>query len=174
MKNRLATRILLCCVVGLVVGPPCQAQQVVARRFAHVPRPAESERIVPASVDESGRRPSVSVPTAQPIPVSARPGVPIGPPAKPTRFVVPEHLGPSRIGARLWLQTEERSAWRYPAIGLGVGALAGVVWGTYVMATADEYLAPPAHIVTVPIGAVVGGLIGLLANGLSESHESGS
>ncbi|HEX6372057.1 MAG TPA: hypothetical protein VF006_24240 [Longimicrobium sp.] len=57
-----------------------------------------------------------------------------------------------------------RSGWRYPLIGLGVGTLVGAAYGTWVMLDADEWLAPPAHIVTVPAGAVLGLAIGGLAN----------
>jgi hypothetical protein len=59
---------------------------------------------------------------------------------------------------------ETRSPWSYPRYGMIVGALVGAVAGTVVMATADEWMAPPAHILTVPVGAVAGLAIGGLAN----------
>jgi hypothetical protein len=57
-----------------------------------------------------------------------------------------------------------RSRWRYPLIGAAAGAAAGTVLGIYVMARAEDYLAPPAFFVTAPLGAAVGALIGLAAN----------
>lgn len=57
-----------------------------------------------------------------------------------------------------------RSPWRYPLTGAVVGAVAGAAWGSYVMATTDEYLAPPAYLVTVPLGAALGALLGVAAN----------
>jgi hypothetical protein len=59
---------------------------------------------------------------------------------------------------------EARSPWTYPRYGMIVGALVGAVAGTVVMATADEWMAPPAHILTVPVGAVAGLAIGGIAN----------
>jgi hypothetical protein len=41
-----------------------------------------------------------------------------------------------------------------------IGAAMGAVGGTYMMYAADEWMAPPAHIFTVPVGAVVGVLVG--------------
>lgn len=46
--------------------------------------------------------------------------------------------------------------WRYPVWG----AVAGGIWGTVVMLNADEWVAPPAYMVTIPLGAVVGGVAG--------------
>lgn len=57
-----------------------------------------------------------------------------------------------------------RSPWTYPLLGALVGAAAGTAYGVYVMATAEEYLAPPAPLFTAPLGAVVGALLGLVAN----------
>lgn len=85
---------------------------------------------------------------------------------------LPAALVPSRATAagqarsaveRLDAQTR-RSAWRYPVIGAAGGALAGAVFGTVLMATADEWIAPPAHLFTVPAGAVLGLAIGGIAN----------
>jgi hypothetical protein len=47
-------------------------------------------------------------------------------------------------------------------VGVVAGAALGAIAGTYLMASTDEWLAPPAHIVTVPLGALVGGVIGAL------------
>lgn len=58
------------------------------------------------------------------------------------------------------LHGRRRSAWKYPLMGLAVGAVAGAAYGTWIMLDSDEWLAPPAHIVTVPLGAVVGLAIG--------------
>jgi hypothetical protein len=41
-----------------------------------------------------------------------------------------------------------------------IGAVAGAAAGTYIMYSADEYMAAPAHFVTVPVGAVLGVLVG--------------
>lgn len=41
-----------------------------------------------------------------------------------------------------------------------IGAAVGAAAGTYVMYTADEYMAAPAHLFTVPVGAVIGVLVG--------------
>ncbi|HEX2210106.1 MAG TPA: hypothetical protein VHG93_20695 [Longimicrobium sp.] len=57
-----------------------------------------------------------------------------------------------------------RSGWKYPLIGLGVGALVGAAYGTWVMAHSEEWIAPPAHVVTVPAGALLGLAIGGAAN----------
>jgi ferric-dicitrate binding protein FerR (iron transport regulator) len=79
---------------------------------------------------------------------------------------LPAALAPATRGAesRPLLHAAPRSAWRYPRIGLLAGAVAGAAFGTYIMATADEWMAPPAHIVTVPGGALVGLAAGGLAN----------
>ncbi|HEX5869734.1 MAG TPA: hypothetical protein VFY65_04945, partial [Longimicrobium sp.] len=45
-----------------------------------------------------------------------------------------------------------RSGWKYPLIGMAVGAVVGAGFGTWVMLDAEEWLAPPAHIATVPAG----------------------
>lgn len=57
-----------------------------------------------------------------------------------------------------------RSGWKYPLIGMAVGAVVGAGFGTWVMLDTEEWLAPPAHIVTVPAGAVLGLALGGLAN----------
>ncbi len=59
---------------------------------------------------------------------------------------------------------EARPGWKYPAYGMLVGALVGAVAGTAMMATADEWMAPPAHILTIPAGALAGLAIGGVAN----------
>ena len=50
--------------------------------------------------------------------------------------------------------------WRYAGWGILAGAVAGAIWGTVAMMNAEEWIAPPAHIFTVPFGAVVGGVGG--------------
>lgn len=42
------------------------------------------------------------------------------------------------------------------------GAVVGAIAGTYMMVQAEEWMAPPAHIITIPLGAVVGAVIGAL------------
>jgi hypothetical protein len=41
-----------------------------------------------------------------------------------------------------------------------IGAAVGAAAGTYIMYSADEYMGQPAHFFTVPMGAVVGVLVG--------------
>ena len=41
-----------------------------------------------------------------------------------------------------------------------IGAAVGAVGGTYMMVTSDEWIGAPAHIFTVPVGVVVGVLVG--------------
>lgn len=57
-----------------------------------------------------------------------------------------------------------RSRWLLPVVGAVIGAGAGAVWGTYLMNDADEWIAPPAHLVTIPIGAAAGALVGWVAD----------
>jgi hypothetical protein len=52
--------------------------------------------------------------------------------------------------------------WPYPVIGIAAGALVGAVAGTVMMVQADEWMAPPAHVYTVPAGALVGGVLGVV------------
>ena len=59
-----------------------------------------------------------------------------------------------------------RSRWRYPVIGAIAGAVVGAAYGTYIVLSTENYLAPPAHFVTVPIGAAIGALLGLAANAI--------
>lgn len=61
-------------------------------------------------------------------------------------------------------KVDARSPWTYPRYGLIAGALAGAVAGTVVMASVDEWMAPPAHVLTVPAGAVAGLALGGVAN----------
>jgi hypothetical protein len=58
----------------------------------------------------------------------------------------------------------KRSAWRYPALGAVAGTLVGAVVGTSLMVGSDEWMAPPAHILTVPAGALLGLAIGGVVN----------
>jgi hypothetical protein len=78
---------------------------------------------------------------------------------------LPAALAPAAREADQPVQAlEARPAWKYPAYGVLVGALVGAVAGTAVMATADEWMAPPAHILTVPAGALAGLALGGVAN----------
>jgi hypothetical protein len=52
--------------------------------------------------------------------------------------------------------------WPYPVIGIAAGALVGAVAGTVMMVQADEWMAPPAHVITVPAGALAGGVLGVV------------
>jgi peptidoglycan/LPS O-acetylase OafA/YrhL len=52
------------------------------------------------------------------------------------------------------------SPWRYPAWGAVIGGLVGAAAGSYLMYSMDGYIAPPAHILTVPAGVVVGAYLG--------------
>lgn len=58
-----------------------------------------------------------------------------------------------------------RSWWAYPATGAVVGAVVGGVWGTY-SASRMDYLGPPPYLATAPLGAAVGFLAGVVANGV--------
>ena len=44
--------------------------------------------------------------------------------------------------------------------GLVAGVAAGAAAGYFIMATTEDWLAPPAYYVTVPVGGVLGWLIG--------------
>lgn len=79
---------------------------------------------------------------------------------------LPAALSPAAVpeAGRPVAAVETRSGWKYPAYGMVVGALAGAVAGTVMMVTADEWLGAPAHIVTVPAGALAGLAIGGIAN----------
>jgi hypothetical protein len=59
---------------------------------------------------------------------------------------------------------QERSLLQYPALGVGIGALAGFAYGIYIMASTQDYLGPPAYMLTVPVGAAAGAVVGLLAH----------
>lgn len=50
--------------------------------------------------------------------------------------------------------------WRYVGWGVAAGAVAGAIWGTVVMKNADDWVAPPAHMFTIPVGALLGGVVG--------------
>ncbi|HEX6039680.1 hypothetical protein [Longimicrobium sp.] len=71
---------------------------------------------------------------------------------------------PSDAASRPTTEIAPRSRFRYPTIGLLAGAAVGAVVGTYVMATSDEWIGAPAHILTVPAGALLGLAVGALAN----------
>lgn len=116
----------------------------------------------------------LAAPAARAQTADAQPSLPSMPPI-PARSMdepLPAALIPSRAAVaaqardpteRLDAQTR-RSPWRYPAIGAVAGALAGAAFGTALMVTADEWIAPPAHLFTVPAGAVLGMAIGGVAN----------
>jgi hypothetical protein len=60
--------------------------------------------------------------------------------------------------------TSRRSPWLLPGVGAVVGGLAGLVLSEHVMRTADDWVAPPVHIVLVPAGVVLGAFIGFMGN----------
>ena len=81
----------------------------------------------------------------------------------PAALKAVRHAGPE-VEAMDTTFIPRRSRWKYPLIGLGVGALVGAAYGTWVMADSEEWIAPPAHVVTVPAGALLGLAIGGAAN----------
>jgi hypothetical protein len=79
----------------------------------------------------------------------------------------PGHQNPAGTFAPVFFMVRgnpRRSSWQYPLIGAVAGGIVGAVWGTYLMRSADEWLAPPAHFITIPLGAAVGAALGLIAN----------
>ena len=87
-------------------------------------------------------------------------------PAWPRAAVpLPAALSPAvREAGKPVAAMEARPAWKYPAYGMLAGALVGAVAGTVMMAASDEWLGAPAHIVTVPAGALAGLAIGGVAH----------
>jgi hypothetical protein len=86
----------------------------------------------------------------------------IQPESAPRAVPLPASLTPAplvRAGSEA-LDAAARSAWKYPLRGAIIGAVAGAVWGTILMATADEYIGVPAHAFTVPGGALLGLAVG--------------
>ena len=59
---------------------------------------------------------------------------------------------------------QTRSRWFYPGVGAVIGGLASAAWGTYEMNKPGEYLAPPLHFVTLPLGIVAGALVGWMVD----------
>lgn len=60
-------------------------------------------------------------------------------------------------------EVESDGGWLRPVLWIGGGALIGAAWGTYLMWQADDgWIGPPAHILTVPVGAAGGGLLYLI------------
>lgn len=96
----------------------------------------------PAAHAQTAAIQSASAPRATPLPANLTPA-PVA------------HVGSDALDA-----AAARSAWKYPVRGALIGALAGAVYGTIVMATADEYIGVPAHAFTVPAGAVLGLAVG--------------
>lgn len=59
-------------------------------------------------------------------------------------------------------EMEKTNRGRNMVYGGLIGAAVGAAAGTYIMYSADEYMAAPAHFFTVPMGAVVGVLVGVV------------
>ena len=55
--------------------------------------------------------------------------------------------------------------WLLPVAGTLLGAGLGIWWGHRIMDGADDWVAVPPYIYTVPVGAVAGLIVGVLANG---------
>lgn len=49
---------------------------------------------------------------------------------------------------------------KYLLWGIGIGSVGGIVWGAVAMSSSDAYVGPPAFLVTVPAGILVGGAMG--------------
>lgn len=110
-----------------------------------------------AQTSAAPARPSALVQAAAPLPP------PLVPEAAPVGAA--DEVRAKAISHARMEEAEMRgSKWTYPAIGLVVGAVAGAAYGTWVMREADDWVAPPAHFVTVPAGAVLGLALGAVAN----------
>jgi hypothetical protein len=121
---------------------------------------------------------SVAVLTTTALPLQAqesKPGVfsglanaEAGPGSHGTAYAVGLDLDESRAGpGELDFRSHaarNRPLWYRPLIGAGIGAVVGAAYGTIVMVRADEWLAPPAHYITIPVGAMLGAGVGLLMN----------
>lgn len=51
--------------------------------------------------------------------------------------------------------------------GVG-GAVAGAIWGAAMMRTAEDWIGPPAFVVTVPAGVLAGALVGAAVGALTK------
>ena len=49
-------------------------------------------------------------------------------------------------------------------IGAVIGAALGTAYGYHIMSTTDDYLAPPAYLITAPAGALLGLLVGAVVS----------
>ena len=61
--------------------------------------------------------------------------------------------------------------WRYVGWGVVAGAVSGAIWGTVVMKNADDWVGPPAHMFTIPVGALLGGVVGWGIGAIAADRE---
>jgi hypothetical protein len=79
----------------------------------------------------------------------------------PRSFAHQEFNGRKRVEAEA---EAGRPSWVLPVIGAAVGAGAGWLWANDMVDDAGDWIAPPPHVLLVPVGALAGAIVGAVAN----------
>lgn len=91
---------------------------------------------------------------------------PIGMEPRPTSFAQLQAQSQKDIRRR-------RPAWVFPVVGAVTGAGIGALIASYRMNKASDWVAPPLHFIYVPVGGLVGLLVGAIANESGRPRDRG-